>query len=83
MFKCNQCGQCCRNLNKSHIYDSLHNGNGICKYLDGNRCSIYYKRPIACRVDESYNFFFKDKISYNEYIQLNYKSCELLNKEGK
>lgn len=59
MFECDKCGECCRNLNKSSLYDELHDGDGICKYLKGNICSIYDKRPILCRVDESYNIFLK------------------------
>ena len=78
MFKCDKCGKCCRNLNKSSIYINLHNGNGICRYLNGNECSIYDKRPLVCRVDESYNVYFKDKIDYSSYLQLNYESCQIL-----
>ena len=78
MFKCDKCGKCCRNLNKSSIYTNLHNGNGICRYLNGNECSIYDKRPLVCRVDESYNVYFKDKIDYSSYLQLNYESCQIL-----
>lgn len=75
MFKCDRCGECCRNLNMSPIYSELHNGNGICRYLKGNLCSIYAERPLLCRVDESYNLIFKDKLSYEEYLCLNYKYC--------
>lgn len=79
MFKCNKCGQCCRNLHRSSIYDGLHNGDGICRFLNGNLCSIYETRPLVCRVDESYEVFFKEQISYEEYIQLNYSCCKILN----
>lgn len=78
MFNCDMCGECCRNLNKSHIYDFLHNGDGICKYLRGNICSIYNDRPLLCRVDECYEIFMKEILSYEEYLQLNYKFCEEL-----
>jgi len=81
MFKCDRCGQCCRNLHKSSIYDDLHNGDGICRFLKGNECSIYETRPLVCRVDESYDVFFKDTLSYEEYIQLNYESCKILKRE--
>ena len=64
MFQCDMCGECCRNLNKSPIYNYLHNGNGICKYLRGNLCSIYENRPLLCRIDESYIVFFQDILSY-------------------
>ncbi len=78
MFKCDKCGQCCRNLDKSDIYRELHNGDGICIYLDGNLCSIYENRPLLCRIDESYEVYFKDKMSLNEYYEANYKICRKL-----
>lgn len=81
MFKCDKCGKCCRNLNKSPIYSELHDGDGICRYLVGNECSIYERRPLICRIDESYDAFFSDKLSYDEYLQLNYKCCEILKNE--
>lgn len=78
MFECDKCGMCCRNLDKSDIYKELHNGDGICKYLDGNLCSIYDDRPLLCRIDESYEVYFKDKMSLNEYYEANYKVCSEL-----
>jgi Fe-S-cluster containining protein len=78
MFKCDKCGECCRNLNKSPVYIELHDGDGVCRYLRGNLCSIYDKRPLLCRVDECYHAIFKDKLSYEEYLQLNYKYCNEL-----
>ena len=81
MFKCDKSGQCCRNLDKSPIYDHLHNGAGICRFLNGNLCSIYETRPVICRVDESYDAFFKEQMSYEEYIQLNYECCKILKGE--
>lgn len=81
MFECDRCGECCRNLNKSPLYDDLHDGDGVCKYLEGNICSIYYERPILCRVDESYNIFFKDIMTLDEYYKLNYESCMRLKKQ--
>lgn len=80
MFKCDRCGECCRHLDKSPVYRELHSGDGICRYLVGKKCSIYENRPLICRVDQSYEIFFKDKITYEEYLQLNYKSCEILKK---
>ena len=78
MFKCDRCGQCCRSLHNSPIYDELHNGDGICRFLKGNECSIYETRPMVCRVDESYDVFFKYTLSYAEYIQFNYECCKIL-----
>lgn len=75
MFMCDKCGECCRNLDKSPVYAELDSGNGVCKYLDGNLCRIYETRPLLCRVDESYEAFFKNAMSLNKYYRLNYESC--------
>lgn len=83
MFRCDKCGKCCRNLNRSPIYQALHSGDGVCKFLNKNECSIYSSRPLICRVDESYNIFFKDKISYDEYLKINYQCCEILKRDRK
>ncbi|NLD17895.1 MAG: YkgJ family cysteine cluster protein [Tissierellia bacterium] len=78
MFRCDMCGECCRNLGKSSIYKEMHDGDGICRYLDGNKCSIYEERPLICRIDDSYEVFFKDEISYENFLHQNYICCEIL-----
>ena len=78
MFSCDACGNCCKNLDKSPVYSELDNGNGVCKYLDGNLCSIYKDRPLLCRVDDSYDAFFSGVLSRDEYYILNYECCSLL-----
>lgn len=78
MFKCDMCGQCCRNVDKSSIYTELDRGDGVCKYLNGNICSIYDDRPLVCRIDESYWTFFKEDFSLEEYYNLNYEMCKKL-----
>lgn len=78
MFKCDQCGQCCRNLDKSPVYAELDSGNGICKYLDGKQCTIYEERPLLCRIDESYKVFFSKIMTLNEYYAINYEVCKKL-----
>ena len=75
MFKCDKCGECCRNLHLSDLYKELDKGD-VCKYLEGNLCSIYNERPLLCRVDESYQKLFKEKVSYDEYLKLNEYYCE-------
>ena len=81
MFRCDKCGQCCRNLHLSPIYDALHDGDGVCRYLRGNLCSIYETRPLVCRVDASYEAFFREQMTYEEYVQYNYKCCAILKKK--
>lgn len=75
MFYCNQCGECCRHLDNSVLYQTLNRGDGICKYLDGNLCTIYNNRPLLCRVDESYFAYYKEIYSLEEYYEMNYQSC--------
>ena len=82
MFECSKCGECCRNLNKSNLYSDLHNGNGVCKFLIGNLCSIYDKRPLLCRVDECFDLYFKDTMTREEYYKLNMQFCIELKKRG-
>lgn len=81
MFECDCCGCCCRNLNKSALYKELDRGDGVCKYLCGNLCSIYETRPLLCRVDECYDLFFSALMTKKEYDQLNLNECERLKKE--
>lgn len=82
MFFCEKCGECCKHLDRSDLYKDLDRGDGVCKYLKQNICSIYNKRPIICRVDESYYSFFKEQISLEDYYKLNYDACNKLKKEG-
>ncbi len=81
MFECDCCGCCCRNLDKSELYAELDRGDGVCKYLVGNRCSIYDARPLFCRVDECYELFFSDSLSYEEYCRLNTEVCKKLKED--
>ncbi len=80
MFVCNQCGECCRNLDKSEIYRKLDRGDGICVYLEKNKCSIYDNRPLFCRVDDCYKKYFQSKYTLEEFYRLNYQVCEKLQK---
>lgn len=78
VFSCDKCGECCRNLFGSEIYAPLDRGDGICRYLSGNLCSIYQDRPLLCRIDECYEKFFKGQLSLEEYYRMNKSSCEKL-----
>lgn len=82
MFKCDCCGECCRHLNYSELAKELDGGDGVCKYLDGNLCSIYSSRPLLCRVDESYDVYFSSHISREEFYELNKKICISLKEKG-
>lgn len=78
-FPCDKCGLCCRNLNAFFLYEDLHDGSGICQYLnmDTNLCSIYNERPEKCNIIASYQYF-ENILSFNEYIQLNIEACKKL-----
>jgi hypothetical protein len=78
MFQCDRCGACCRNLHLSELYRHLDRGDGVCRYLVENLCSIYPNRPLLCRVDESYEVFFRETMSLDEYYKLNYAVCNQL-----
>ena len=83
MFKCDKCGCCCRNLNKTGVYVELDRGDGTCKYLKKSICSIYDSRPLICRVDEFYDRFLKKEMSLEVYYKANYEICETMKKEEK
>lgn len=80
MFKCDMCGYCCRAVATNDIYKHLDRGDGVCKYFEDeiNKCSIYEKRPTLCSIDKSYDKYFKNTMSKEEYYDLNYKACRKL-----
>lgn len=82
MFICDKCGHCCRHLNLSNLYIDLDRGDGVCKFLEGNLCSIYEERPIKCKIDDCYDLYFKDYMTKAAYYEMNYAMCEELKKEG-
>lgn len=67
----------------SEIYKDLDRGDGVCKFLDGNLCSIYEERPLKCRIDESYENFFSKEMTKCEYYEANYKMCDELKRRRK
>lgn len=82
-FNCDMCGLCCQSLNKSHLYDDLNDGTGTCIHYDKRSrcCRIYAKRPIKCNIQKAYEIYFKDKISYKDYLAANYVACRKLKEE--
>ena len=77
-FPCSQCGACCRHLDLSPLYAALDRGDGICRYLTGNLCSIYENRPLLCRIDEGYTAFFAGKMEKEAYYKRNLEMCAQL-----
>lgn len=78
MFPCDRCGNCCRNLDRSPLYKELDRGDGVCRYLKENLCSIYSKRPLLCRIDDCYDLYFKDTYTRDEFYRLNLEVCKEL-----
>lgn len=78
MFSCDKCGECCKHLHLSSLYADLDRGDGVCKYLVNNLCSIYQNRPIKCRIDESYELYFRKIYSLEEFYEINKTICDKL-----
>lgn len=78
MFKCDKCGECCRNLAGNRLYRDLDRGDGICKFLNGNLCIIYSRRPLKCNIDKTYDMFFSKVCSREKFYELNERVCTLL-----
>lgn len=81
MFPCDCCGCCCKNLSKTKEHMKLDRGDGVCRYLQNNLCSIYEHRPLACRIDENYELFYSDKMTLEEYYRLGIEVCKKLKEE--
>ena len=62
---------CCSTFHLSD-YDT---GNGICRHLINNLCSIYEQRPSICNIEEMYLSNFKEVMKENEFTYLNMKTC--------
>lgn len=75
-FVCIQCGACCRSLENNNLYNDLNRGDGICKYFNEitKLCNIYEIRPDKCNVEKGYQYF-KETMSFEEYLQYNVKAC--------
>lgn len=79
-FECSKCGICCKLLDKSPLYQNLHFGNGVCKFLnqDTNLCTIYESRPVLCNVNKVYELYFKEEMPLEDFYLLNNSYCNEL-----
>jgi hypothetical protein len=81
-FPCSKCGACCRKIGE--IYPELEGPDGSCIYLSSdNLCTIYPNRPLLCNVDKFYEECLKDRMSKEEYYELNLKGCKNLQDDDK
>ncbi|WP_412030916.1 YkgJ family cysteine cluster protein [Halomonas sp. ML-15] len=79
-FPCTQCGLCCQNVSLASETRPLDRGDGTCKhYNDASKiCTIYADRPDICRVDRQYDLHYSNEFSWDEFIDLNLKACDIL-----
>ena len=77
-FYCSQCGECCRHIDRVPQLADFDLGNGTCRYLNGNLCSIYETRPDVCRVDAMYEKVFHSMYTRENYDAMNLSACREL-----
>ena len=85
-YKCDGCGECCRNWNPAQHDVTLVDQNGVCKYLNEktNLCTIYKNRPIFCRTGEYYEQIVKpSRISFEHYLHQQKMGCDILRQQAK
>lgn len=56
-FHCDKCGLCCHLLRYVPQLAAFDRGDGVCRFLKGNLCSIYDHRPDICNVERMYPAF--------------------------
>lgn len=79
-FPCNQCGACCRHVNRARETQFLNRGDGVCRHYQATShlCAIYDKRPQICRVESQYLLNYQRQYSWQAFIELNRKACLIL-----
>lgn len=77
-FPCTSCGVCCRHITGIVELKDYDRGDGVCKYLDSNLCSIYHNRPAICRVDFMYETRFKAHFTRSRFYKMNADACNLM-----
>ena len=77
VFECNQCGECCRCLNHIDQLQEYNLGNGVCKFLENNKCSIYNERQNICRGEYLYYMYYEG-MDVDEYYHMLHHYCDLI-----
>lgn len=75
-FICTECGECCRHIENIPALKHIQK-NGVCIYLDGNRCSIYPIRPFVCNRYTVYEQY-RDEFSEEEFMYVVNYYCNFL-----
>lgn len=76
-FHCDQCGLCCHLLKKVPQLATFDRGDGVCRYLKGNLCSIYEHRPTICNVEKMWPAF-ASVMTREEYEIALMKACAMI-----
>jgi Fe-S-cluster containining protein len=74
-FPCIKCGLCCRTLKFIPAAAVYHNGDGVCRYLKNDLCSIYENRPEICNVERMYDAYFRKIMDEKTFIRTNLIVC--------
>ena len=77
-FPCTKCGLCCQHIDLVPELSEYDTGNGTCKYLKDNLCSIYDYRPDICRVDVMYILKYSRLFKKADFIRQNLLVCKQL-----
>lgn len=84
-FPCDKCTMCCRHLEMYEPAKYLDRGDGVCKYLNEQThlCSIYESRPDFCDVRMYFEKEYKNKMSWDEFIEYMKVGCKELQENEK
>lgn len=77
-FNCLKCGECCRHIDLVPELSDFDRGDGVCKHLSGNLCSIYEHRPDICNVEVMYHKVYSKKYTKQEFLKINEEMCKRL-----
>ena len=59
------------------MFTEMDDGTGVCIHYDREtrKCQIYESRPLICNVDRFYETYLQDKMSREEFYEMNYAAC--------
>ena len=79
---CSHCNAlCCRVIGK--IIPEYDRGDCACIHLtEDNKCEIYNDRPPLCNTVHIYNKYYKDKLTIEQWNEINRQACETLRDEA-
>jgi Fe-S-cluster containining protein len=79
-FVCEKCGECCRYIDKVEQLKHIALPNGVCKYLDGDLCTIYETRPDVCNYHKAYQYF-QDQLTEEQFYNTAVYYCNQLKQQ--